>query len=74
MSVIPINTVEEMAASVKSYIDLETAKEERKMPKEARMKIKRAKCQSSIPQRRGKSRATPLYNALIEGYTRPSHP
>lgn len=34
LNVIPVNTVEEMEAHVKSYIDLEIAKEGRKLPKE----------------------------------------
>lgn len=43
LSVISVNTVEEMAARAKSYIDLEIAKEGRKLPKGANKEIQEGK-------------------------------
>lgn len=49
-SVIPVNTVEEMVTRVKSYIDLEKAKEGRKVHKEASNKeIQEGKKQEQRP-------------------------
>lgn len=43
LNVIPVNTVEEMEAHVKSYIDLEIAKEGRKLPKEMKKEFQEGK-------------------------------
>lgn len=48
LNVISVNTIEEMEACVKSYINLDIAKEGRKM-----LKDRKERCQNNIPVRQG---------------------
>lgn len=51
LSIIPVNTFEEMVVRVKSYIDLEIAKESRKSHKESNKEIHEGKKRSSARKR-----------------------
>lgn len=48
LSVIPVNTVKDMGTRVKSYIELEIAKEVRKTHKELKSRLKREKTQNNV--------------------------
>lgn len=53
LSVIPVNTIEEMTTRVKSYIDLEIANEGRKPHKESKKEIHEGKWSEQCPRKNG---------------------
>lgn len=77
LSVIPVNTIDEMVAQVKSYIDLEIAKEGR----EPYMEVSKKEIQEAISQSNALPRwyikitsVTHLSSAPIEKFMKLSHP
>lgn len=71
LSIIPVNTVEEMAERVKSCTDLEITKEGRKRHKEIKKEVHERKRSEQRRLRQGTSTSvTPYYNTEGDKYMR----